>query len=167
MHVILTTAYKQHYYIINTMKLQNFIFAVIFFMLSYLPSFAIPPHIWVSVRNQFYKQFPGNKCQTKNETPVKKMLFPICNTLSNFPLVPNKKVWVWKQRTSFYLKLTKNGDHQQMLNSEVKTKVNSTGIQNPGANPTKHDFANFKHICKIFSQICVKFLANLWKMNPT
>jgi hypothetical protein len=31
----------------------------------------------------------------------------------------------------------------------------------PGVNPTKHKFPNFTHICKIFSQICVKFLTNL------
>jgi hypothetical protein len=35
----------------------------------------------------------------------------------------------------------------------------------PGPNPTKHDFPNFAHICKIFSQTCVKFLTNLWKIN--
>jgi hypothetical protein len=36
----------------------------------------------------------------------------------------------------------------------------------PGSNPTKHDSPNFTHICKIFSQICVKFHTNLWKTNP-
>jgi hypothetical protein len=33
----------------------------------------------------------------------------------------------------------------------------------PGADPTKHNFPNFTHICKIFLKICVKFLTNLWK----
>jgi hypothetical protein len=36
-----------------------------------------------------------------------------------------------------------------------------SGNPAPGANSTKHDFPNFTHICNIFSQICVKFLANL------
>jgi hypothetical protein len=30
-----------------------------------------------------------------------------------------------------------------------------------GANPTKHDFPNFTHNCKIFSQICIKTVTNL------
>jgi hypothetical protein len=34
-------------------------------------------------------------------------------------------------------------------------------LHNPGPNPTKHGFPNFTHICKIFSQMCVKFLTNL------
>jgi hypothetical protein len=37
----------------------------------------------------------------------------------------------------------------------------------PGPNPTKHDSPNFTHICKILSQMCVKFLSNLWQMNFT
>jgi hypothetical protein len=32
-----------------------------------------------------------------------------------------------------------------------------------GADPTKLDFHNFTHICKIFLQIRLKFLTNLWK----
>jgi hypothetical protein len=35
-----------------------------------------------------------------------------------------------------------------------------------GVDPTKLDFSYFTHICNIFSQICVKLLTNLWKMNP-
>jgi hypothetical protein len=33
----------------------------------------------------------------------------------------------------------------------------------PGPSPTKHDFPNFTHICKNFSQICVDFITDLWK----
>jgi hypothetical protein len=28
-------------------------------------------------------------------------------------------------------------------------------------------FQFYTNVCKIFLQICVKFLTNLWKMNPT
>jgi hypothetical protein len=31
------------------------------------------------------------------------------------------------------------------------------------ANATKHDFPNFTHICKIFSQICAKYLPNFYE----
>jgi hypothetical protein len=37
----------------------------------------------------------------------------------------------------------------------------------PGPNPAKHDFPKHAHFCKIFLQLCVKFLTILWKMNPT
>jgi hypothetical protein len=33
-------------------------------------------------------------------------------------------------------------------------------LPGPGADPTKHDFSDFTHVCKIFLQICVKFLTN-------
>jgi hypothetical protein len=40
-------------------------------------------------------------------------------------------------------------------------------MSKPGPNPIKYIFSNFTPIFKTFSQLCVKFLTNLWKMNPT
>jgi hypothetical protein len=47
----------------------------------------------------------------------------------------------------------------------ITTPVKGNPI--PGAHPNKHDFPNFTNICKIFLQICVKFLTTLVKMNLT
>jgi hypothetical protein len=33
-----------------------------------------------------------------------------------------------------------------------------TGILTPGTDPTKHDFSNFTHICRILLQTCVSLI---------
>jgi hypothetical protein len=54
---------------------------------------------------------------------------------------------LWRFRNSFVFK-----------NRALGLQQDGTVSLSPGADPTKHDFSNFTQICKIFLQVCVKFL---------
>jgi hypothetical protein len=124
------------------------------------------PKIWAE--NRSLSGLPDTSWY--KHTKMGKIGMPKCHKITKWPWNGRKMFLMVIKLTTFYIPTSKALQIQSMPKFGFSVwkytiwQPWSTSIWlirkriEPGADPTKHDFPNFTHICTIFSQICVILL---------